>query len=357
MTLIEMLVVMSIIALLMAFLVVGVAGLRKRAKERATQQTIRLLSVAIERFKEEWDTYPPDRIEAVLALIEGGPVDIDLVTAGVQLPEGYYSDDIADDNEGIKALYIALTCPKKGGPFIGSGEIKTREIGTQHIYYARRPTICAGTDLDCDTAVAAGTDDIQVQAVGAGGLNRETVVVEAGPNGRLDTVADANDEVVFDDPEPIMTFLDAWGKDFRYDRGDTAGDNAQVLTPNPSTALPDVHNGSGDAHLLRNQASFDLWSMGANGTDECVDAFSAIVEPIAGGDTTCNTSASGDDDQVVNSGTSATPGQVVVTYGADEILDTAAGGDDRLSAINREIWDGDDGDDIRNWELDIYENR
>jgi len=427
MTLIEMLTVMAIIALMMALLVTGVAGLRKRAKERATRATIRLLSVAIERFKEDWGVYPPDRIDAVLALTGA--------SRAIAVPAGYYSDGPDYDNEGIKALYIALTIPKKNGPYIDTGMLAVREFAPtivaicepfsggnsqcdtnaigddaqlvapgadavpgqvlinpgpdgvmqtvpaptdddiatipQHVYYVQHPVICEVEAIDPNSdgqcnSVAAG-DDIQVVPNGDP-CSEGAVLIDAGPNGLLETrpdPANQGDVAVFGEPQPIMVFLDSWGNDLRYDRGDTAGDNAAPSIPSP--VLPDSFfgdgppdfppTGRGDSHMLRNRASFDLWSVGGNGIDDSVDPFSAICEPIAGGDATCNTSAVGDDVQVVASGVLAAPGQVVVTYGADQRLDTAAGGDDRFSAINREIWDGDDGDDVTNWELSIYVNR
>ena len=50
-------------------------------------------------------------------------------------------------------------------------------------------------------------------------------------------------------------------------------------------------------------------------------------------------------------------GQILVLCGSDNELDTVPGDDDVRTALDRDLWDGDDGDDVTNWELSIYENR
>jgi len=54
-----------------------------------------------------------------------------------------------------------------------------------------------------------------------------------------------------------------------------------------------------------------------------------IMEPISGGNGTCDTTANGSDTQEVAVGSSVSPGQILVTPGGDGVLDTATpGGDD-----------------------------
>ena len=304
-TIAEILVVMVIITILMTFLVTGVAGLRARARKQATEQRIRLLSVAIEEFKSDHGTYPPDRIDAVLRMLECGSVDLDPLAVGAQVPGGYYSDAAGEDNEGIKALWIALTCPKAGGPYLDEDKIgNARALPGEHVYYTLAPRICDGGDLVCNTTAnnTPPADDVQIVAVGAAVTAGETVVT-AGPNGVLDTTATADDYVMRGDPQPIAVLIDAWGHDLRYDRVNSLADNAAANSPDPNQTRVDAkerHNIpplSGDSHMLRNLAGFDLWSVGANGMDECLDA---------------------------------------------------------VGVTDRTTMDPDDGDDVVNWSVDIY---
>lgn len=303
-TITEILVVMVIITILMTFLVTGVAGLRSRARKQATEQRIRLLSVAIEEFKSDHGTYPPDRIDAVLRMLECGSVDLDPLAVGAQVPGGYYSDAAGEDNEGIKALWIALTCPKAGGPYLDEDKIgNARALPGEHVYYTLAPRICDGGDLVCNTTAnnTPPADDVQIVAVGAAVTAGETVVT-AGPNGVLDTTATADDYVMRGDPQPIAVLIDAWGHDLRYDRVNSSADNAAANSPDPTIAGAARNVPlSGDSHMLRSLAGFDLWSVGGNGIDECIDS-----PPAPFGET------------------------------------------------DRTLMDPDDGDDVANWSADVY---
>ena len=262
-----------IVTLLMTFLVIGLAGVRQREREKATGQEIAFLAAAIEQFKADWGAYPPDRIDRVLALTGcGAPTDV---------PEGYYSDREGEDNEGIKALYIALTCPKKNGPYIDADAIPARDLDPEHVYYAQRAAIVEENDGgQCDTDAESGTDDVQVVANGDS-ADKNQVLIDAGPNGYFETASgDSTDVIVLADPIPIKVLVDAWGNDLHYDRLTTADDNQAAASPNPTSAESaaavgnfsgSIRHASGDSHMLRNVSGYDLWSSGGNGVDECQD--------------------------------------------------------------------------------------
>ena len=277
-TLVELLTVIVIVTLLMTFLVVSLAGLRQRAREKATTQQLAFFATAIEQFKADWGVYPPDRIDQVLTVTGcGAPIDV---------PAGYYSDREAEDNEGIKALYIALTCPKKNGPYIDADAIPARDLDPEHVYYAQRAAIVEENDGgQCDTDAESGTDDIQAvdgpTPGPAGNADKNQVLIDAGPNGYLETDSgDSTDVIVLADPIPIKVLVDGWGNDLHYDRLTTADDNQAAASPNPTSAESaaavgnysgSIRHASGDSHMLRNVSGYDLWSNGANGVDECQD--------------------------------------------------------------------------------------
>lgn len=58
-----------------------------------------------------------------------------------------------------------------------------------------------------------------------------------------------------------------------------------------------------------------------------------IIEPESGGNGICNTTAQGDDVQLVALGAPATPGQNLIGAGPNGIIDTTPGGDDRPSRL------------------------
>lgn len=75
---------------------------------------------------------------------------------------------------------------------------------------------------------------------------------------------------------------------------------------------------------------------GPNGTIETTPAVDelipqSIIEPTSGGDGIVNTTAQGDDIQVVDPGETVGPGQLIILPGANEVLDTTAVADDVVS--------------------------
>ncbi|MFH0965252.1 MAG: hypothetical protein V2A58_14725, partial [Planctomycetota bacterium] len=269
-TIAEILVVIVIITLLMAFLVPAAAGLRAHARKNATRQRIDYLKVAIEAFKADYGVYPPDRIDAVLRLLECGPA--------ATIPIGYYSDRAGEDNEGVKALWIALTCPKKNGPYIDDDPAWHRVLPGGHVYYAKfsnTPVICNGLNTTIDSTLS-GNDTWYDGTTGAAPdpVTPGQILILPGPDGVLDSTASPDDvdlSNLREDPRPIRVFVDSWGNDLHYDRTNSATDNAVAGSPNPAmdggAIIP-----SGDSHMLRNASSYDLWSSGPNAINDCLDA-------------------------------------------------------------------------------------
>lgn len=96
-TLIEMLVVITIITVLGGLVLGAISVARRTAKERSTEGTIKLLEGALNRYENDFQDYPP-------------------------------SDG---DNEGIRGsenLYRSLKTEKKEGPYIGGNDVQTCDV-------------------------------------------------------------------------------------------------------------------------------------------------------------------------------------------------------------------------------------
>ena len=178
---------------------------------------------------------------------------------------------------------------------------------------ARRLAIVAGANGTCDTTVTAGTDDIQVVAPTTTGLRLDEPVILPGPNRLIDTApgAGSDDYINVGINEPLDTgnaLVDTTTAVVNDDvRLVAAGDMAP-----PGTCI--IHAGLNG--LLETAPEGDEQGPGQ------------ISELWAAGNGTCDTTAAGDDVQIVASGDPAAPGQVVVGPGSNGVLDTTAGGDD-----------------------------
>ncbi|HYG75385.1 MAG TPA: prepilin-type N-terminal cleavage/methylation domain-containing protein [Planctomycetota bacterium] len=96
-TLVEMLVVISILTILGGLVLTAISSARRTAKERATEATIKLLEAALMRYETDWQDYPPS--------------------------EG--------DGEGLRGsenLYQYLRIEKKEGPYITSKDIQLSDV-------------------------------------------------------------------------------------------------------------------------------------------------------------------------------------------------------------------------------------
>ena len=221
-TLPEVLVVMTIIAIIMAFVITVAPGVRNRNRQTATKAQMDILRIAIERFKEAYGHYPPDRLIDIPEITEDDDMenvaDLLRVMTNPVTPSGYY-DHGNGNNEGIKALMICLTIEKRGGPFIDINETFIQELEPVADYFYH-----------------------------------------------LEISENAN-------TAPMYMAIDAWGNPFQYDRpydaaSEEAVDNAAVDVPNPAP-LSILHNQGGDAHFARNRGSYDLWSWGPDGENNC----------------------------------------------------------------------------------------
>ena len=258
---------------------------------------------------------------------------------------------------------------------------------------ARRMGIVAGPDRDCDTT--ATDDDVQVFAVGTTGLSPGTVVVGVGPNGILDTLpvvtsvppdlsdadvqnvginepleggdgianttANAADIQVIDvgDIAPPGACVVAPGADgvlSTTPSGDERGYGVVIMTWTAVDATCDVTAVDDDVQVVANGDAAVagqvvilpgpdgyLNSDYATGSDTAalqpVGAM-AIREPLTGGNSLCNTTAAGDDIQVVPVGTAALAGQILILPGPNGRLDTQPAADDQYDYTR--IFDFDD---------------
>jgi prepilin-type N-terminal cleavage/methylation domain-containing protein len=96
-TLIEMLVVITIITILGGMILAALLSARRTAKERAIEGTLQLLKGQLDRYENDFQDYPP-------------------------------SDGDLDGIRGSENLYRCLRTEKKEGPYITSAEIKTCDI-------------------------------------------------------------------------------------------------------------------------------------------------------------------------------------------------------------------------------------
>lgn len=66
----------------------------------------------------------------------------------------------------------------------------------------------------------------------------------------------------------------------------------------------------------------------------------SIREPLSGGDVTCNTTATGDDVQIVPNGNAVGAGQTLIGPGLNYVIDTLPGGDDVVvgTGVGRPLW-------------------
>jgi len=96
-TLIEMLVVISIITILGGLLLVAISAARSRAMISRTDAQIKLISAAILRYEQDFQDFPP----------------------GAGDEEGL---------EGAESLLECLSTEKKEGPYLKAGEVPTSDV-------------------------------------------------------------------------------------------------------------------------------------------------------------------------------------------------------------------------------------
>ena len=106
-TAIEMLIVISIVTILAAFIIVAALGVHERAQRTGTEGIIASLSAACDRYFKDWDAYPPDNYTDL-----GG---------GLGPPARHgLADFTADMNAtftGAECLVLALSSTKLNGPY------------------------------------------------------------------------------------------------------------------------------------------------------------------------------------------------------------------------------------------------
>jgi len=138
-TLIELMVVVSIIALLAVFLVVGFSGLVQRARVRDTHSVILQVLQACDHFENAYGFYPPDNRDRELPETAFNPAgdpntDLNVLEAMGAEDRTDFSNDA--DLESIQCLMFSLLLERKGGPFITVDQkrLTNRDDGEASLY-------------------------------------------------------------------------------------------------------------------------------------------------------------------------------------------------------------------------------
>lgn len=230
----------------------------------------------------------------------------------------------------------------EGGGYIGGFDGRGRPLGLTMDYvlqdvlgYEKNREdpdgIVAGADFMASTH--ASGDDVQVVPAGTAGLLPHDVIVAAGPNGVLDSNPQGDDE-----PEVISGY-------------ETSRTCSSVT---PERVIEPLQDGDGIASTLALDDDVQVIPFGTNGVaagatiisagpDGVLDSFTdgddraifpgqtgtphQIVEPT-GGNGRANTTAQGDDVQLIALNAVAAAGAVIIGPGPNGVIDTLAGGDD-----------------------------
>ena len=232
-TLVELLVVVSIIALLVAILVPALGGVRDRAKATATLSQISGLSTGLESYKQEsalGGSYPPSRTDSGTAGQMANPFDTSPVNLG--------------STTGASLLVYALN----GADGLGTAGFLDRGLPELGEWWDNM-----GVD-DTSTPVGAYAIGQQQGQPNAG----EPLVPRYGPYADSDallksikSIYEITDEGVFRAPGSSdwwtiagdfdhLTFTDSWSGPILYYR---ARRGARVIVPTPTTTdLPGIYN-------------------------------------------------------------------------------------------------------------------
>jgi len=124
-TLIELMVVISIIALLVIFLVVGFGGAGEHARLKAARALIEQLLDGCDRFKEAFGFYPPDHADRQLPETTFDPAGDP--TQMLNVLEALGASDTNDfenrpELETSECLIFCLRLGRRGGPFVSLGQ-------------------------------------------------------------------------------------------------------------------------------------------------------------------------------------------------------------------------------------------
>ncbi|MFH0963653.1 MAG: prepilin-type N-terminal cleavage/methylation domain-containing protein [Planctomycetota bacterium] len=348
-TLIEMLVVIIVISILMGILLPVIQGARARARIQMARVQISEVEKALEAFRDAFGAYPPEYVTVI--------------------PQETDGDNFCD-----------------WPPSYPDGQIGWRVVTE------RRLRAGAGADGQCNTTQAG--DDVQSVAVGASALPGQ-LLVDVGSNGVLDTAATTDDVIedwtffLFLDttttpptPRPVDLNGRAHGND--DDNDGVALDSAECLyyflcmrflaTPGtaytnaafidttnsyltdpttfefrPGGYLPatnagpfyavkpqEVRDTDGDGYL----ELCDQWGNPLRYVSGATRMIPYIVESASAPNGVADTTAVGDDRQLIPVGSSAVPGAVVVHPGPNWFRDTPDASVDPSEAVVLKRWSG-----------------
>ena len=113
-TLLELMVVITIIVVLAGVLVVGISSAFGRAGEHETKTMIDTLSAGVGRFETRYRFYPPSSISRLSTFFGAAPPEFD--------PN--------ETNMGIEAVVMALRTRRNGGPFLDNALLAQRTSNT-----------------------------------------------------------------------------------------------------------------------------------------------------------------------------------------------------------------------------------
>ena len=130
-TLIELVTVMTIMAILVALTVGAVQGIRTHVARQATNQILAALDTALQAYYDDWGRYPYDATATEGPV--GAQVDYDVVDTVYRLAA--VGDTPEVKREAI--LYAALTMRRRNGPYLRTGTtpVMERQVSSGKGYY------------------------------------------------------------------------------------------------------------------------------------------------------------------------------------------------------------------------------
>jgi len=135
-SMVELMVVMSVIAFLLAVLTLGVPAVRSMALQRAAMSDISLIELGAKSFEDEWGAFPPSGNSALTAaLMEGSrqgafhaKLNVDRVKT-IKMELGALIDPIVDEmTVSLPQLLPTFSNPEGGAPLVrGYGAVRVEE--------------------------------------------------------------------------------------------------------------------------------------------------------------------------------------------------------------------------------------
>lgn len=227
-----------------------------------------------------------------------------------QTPAGFNVD-------GIPFEFDVNTC---GAPYIGPMDILKIRFKTAIPTTAVPTTVISeprtGGNGRANSTKGAGTDDIQLIATNAPVMPGAAIILP-GLNGVINSTATPDDVLVND----ILNQVKVEGLLY---------DSVNLFCP-PTAVSGYSCMGTSETRLRVEDCKYTL-SKEVKCSGDATYALVNIIEPISGGNGIANTTALIDDVQVIPVGQPAAPGAIIVSPGANGVIDSMPGGDDMLNS-------------------------